>query len=84
LNTTTVPTTVVNSTIPPAPPNDAPQTIKEQFEESVNIYDGSYEEYVPVGSSITVAQRRTIVAVTTVTTMLPLPGGKKSTRSSKK
>lgn len=84
LTTTTVPTTVANTSLPPAPPNDAPQEIKEQFENTVNVYSGAYDEYVPVGSSITVAQRRTIVAVTTVTTMLPLPGGKRASRSSTK
>jgi hypothetical protein len=33
----------------------------------VNIYDGAFDAYVPSGSNVTVAQRRTIVVVTAAT-----------------
>lgn len=52
---------------------------KEELEAQVNIFAGGYESYVPTGSTITVAQRRTVIAVTAVTLVLssPLPGGRR-------
>jgi hypothetical protein len=61
------------TTIQPAPPVDAPVEQKQTFEREINIYNGDYEEYIPVGSSITVAERRTIVAITTVTSVVAAP-----------
>jgi hypothetical protein len=56
-----------------APPADAPTEERQKFEATVDIYSGQFEEYVPVGSTITVAQRRTVVAATAVLFMLPAP-----------
>jgi hypothetical protein len=66
-------TELTTTTVQPAPPSDAPTEIKETFEQEVNVYGGDYEEYVPVGSTITVAERRTIVAITTVTSVVAAP-----------
>jgi len=68
---TTVASTVLD-TIPP-PPADATQEQKEEFESTVDIYSGAYEDYVPAGSTISVAERRTIVAATAVVFLLPAP-----------
>jgi hypothetical protein len=68
---TTVSSTVIATITPPTP--DAPIEQRQQFEATVDIYSGQYDDYVPVGSTITVAQRRTIVAATAVVFLLPAP-----------
>lgn len=56
-----------------APPNDAPEAAKRAFEAQVNVFDGTHDDYVPAGSTITVAQRRTLVAATvTMNNILPI------------
>lgn len=45
---------------------DAPAEIREQFEEEINIFEGTFDEYVPVDSKITVAERRAVVAASAV------------------
>ena len=78
---TTVPAPVVQETTspeageeaPPPPPLDASYEEKQEFEAQVNIYSGEYEDYVPAGSTITVAQRRTVVAATAVLIMFAPP-----------
>ena len=57
----------------PEPAVNAPDEVKEEFEAQVNIFDGSHDEYVPVGSKVSVAERRTIVAATTILMTLPAP-----------
>ena len=47
--------------------SEAPPEVKAEFEDEVNIYDGAFDAYVPSGSNVTVAQRRTIVVVTAAT-----------------
>ena len=44
--------------------NDADDEVREAFEEQVDVFSGLVDSYVPVGSNVTVAERRTIVAVT--------------------
>jgi hypothetical protein len=60
--TTIPPETILPPTIP-VPNNSASDETKRTFEEQVNVFDGSYDSYVPAGSTITVGQRRTLVAV---------------------
>jgi hypothetical protein len=55
------------------PPENASYEAKQEFEAQVNIYSGEYDDYVPAGSTITVAERRTIVAVTAVAIMFAPP-----------
>jgi len=38
--------------------------VREKFEEAVDLYSGDYDDYVPIGSTVTVAERRVIIAVT--------------------
>jgi hypothetical protein len=61
--------------------SDAPTEIKEQFEEEIDIFDGEFDEYVPVGSTVPVRTRRVIVVATTAMFVLPSPrsnsGGKR-------
>lgn len=74
-------TTLPASTDPTAPPQNASDDEKEAFESQVNIFGGAFDSYVPAGSTITVAQRRTVVAVTAVLFAMPLPttpGGRRN------
>jgi len=64
---------VEDTQVPTTPPLDASYEEKEEFEAQVNIYSGEYEDYVPAGSTITVAQRRTVVAATAVLIMFAPP-----------
>jgi hypothetical protein len=41
---------------------DAPAEVKESFEEEINVFDGVFDTYVALGSSIDVGDRRTLVA----------------------
>lgn len=46
---------------------NAPVAIRKSFEKHVNIFGGHVDNYVPVGSRVTVRQRRIIIAVGLVT-----------------
>lgn len=63
---------LADDTIPP-PPVDAPIEERQEFEAQVDIYSGAYDDYVPVGSKISVAERRVVVAATAVLFVLPAP-----------
>ena len=63
---------LADDTIPP-PAADAPIKEREEFEATVDIYSGGYDDYVPVGSKISVAERRVVVAATAVLFVLPAP-----------
>jgi polyhydroxyalkanoate synthesis regulator phasin len=52
---------------------DAPTEVKEAFEEEINVFEGGFDEYVPTNSTISVGARRVVVAVTTVSFILPAP-----------
>jgi hypothetical protein len=52
---------------------DAPEPVKESFEEELNIYEGVFDTYTAIGSGIPVSGRRVIIAVTTVSFILPAP-----------
>jgi hypothetical protein len=44
---------------------DAPTNIKNAFEAEIDVYGAGLDAYVPVGSSIDVGDRRTLIAATT-------------------
>ena len=69
----TTPTTFLSQEAIPEPIADAPQEVKKAFEKQVNIFDGSHDDYIPAGSKVSVAERRTIVAATTILINLPAP-----------
>ena len=51
-----------------------PDEVKEAFEETLNIFgNDGFNTYVPLGSTVNVAVRRTIVAGTTILVALPSP-----------
>jgi hypothetical protein len=47
--------------------NEASDEIKEELESEINVFAGGFEEYVPEDSTISVDERRSIIAVTTAT-----------------
>jgi len=53
---------------------DVPNEVKEAFEDTLNIFSNSgFSTYVPLGSNVNVAVRRTIIAGTTILVALPSP-----------
>ena len=70
---TVVPTTTDSTPPTTQPSKNASEKVKKAFESQVNVFDGSHDDYVPSGSTITVAERRVIVAATTVLFVLPVP-----------
>lgn len=56
---------------------NAPEEVKEAFEEEVDIYSGGFDNYVPVGSAIDVGTRKTVIAaiatLTATTTLAAVP-----------
>lgn len=51
--------------------SNASDEVKSTFENSVNIYSGEFEEYVPTGSVVSVRQRKVIIAATGVLFVAP-------------
>jgi hypothetical protein len=45
----------------------APEEIRQTFESVINIFSGSFDKYVPLGSTIDVSTRRTVIAVAALT-----------------
>jgi hypothetical protein len=43
--------------------NTAPDSTKRTFENTINVYSGQWDNYVPAGSRIPVGERRTLIAV---------------------
>ena len=43
---------------------DAPTEVRESFEEEVDVFKAGFDDYVPLGSTIPVGTRRTLIAVT--------------------
>jgi hypothetical protein len=41
---------------------DAPEAVREAFEEEIDVYSGLFDRYVPVGSTVPVSTRRTLIA----------------------
>ena len=59
---------------------NAPDEVKQAFEEEINIYGEGFDNYVPVGSEIPVSERRTLIAVASIATaMAAVPGGSSPT-----
>jgi hypothetical protein len=43
---------------------NAPEEVREAFEESIDVFSGATDTYVPIGSSVPVSTRRAVIAVT--------------------
>lgn len=51
--------------------NDAPDEIKQEFEEQVNIFSNGFDNYVPLGSHISVKARRVLIASSALLSAVP-------------
>lgn len=49
---------------------NAPDEVREAFEEEINIYTDGFDQYIPLGSNIDVGTRRSLLAVTAATATL--------------
>ena len=56
---------------------EAPQEVREAFEESVNIFGGAVDTYIPVGSNIPVSQRRALIAIAGMTAVAAVASRRK-------
>jgi hypothetical protein len=56
---------------------DAPPAVRESFEASVNIFSGAVDSYVPLGSTVPVGTRRTLIVITLVTSTMVMPTKRK-------
>ena len=53
---------------------DAPKAVRAAFQDKVNIFGGDgFNNYVPIGSNVSVAVRRTIIVGTTILVAMPSP-----------
>jgi len=58
---------------------DAPPEVREAFEEEINVFDGTFDTYVPLGSSVSVSTRRTVTAATAaIGATMPVANRKKT------
>lgn len=56
---------------------DAPIAVRESFEAEVNVFGGAVDTYVPIGSTVPVSTRRTLIVITLMTSMIPVPNRRK-------
>ena len=57
--------------------NEAPDEVKEQFEATVNVFDGRFDSYVPAGSKVPVGTRRALIAISATLFVAPAAGFRK-------
>ena len=62
--------------------NDAEDDVKEEFENNVDVFDGAFDQYVPSGSRISVAERRVVVAVAAAAAIAAAPSSSSASRRS--
>jgi len=61
---------------------DAPEEVRSSFEAEINVFDGAFDNYAPIGSEISVAERRVVVAVGAVlASAMPAPQSSKTESS---
>lgn len=53
--------------------SEAPSRVKKAFEKVLDIFGSQFENYVALGSNIPVSQRRSLVAIGGLLTMMPSP-----------
>ena len=52
---------------------DAPDEVKEAFEEEIDVFSGKVDTYVPTGSTVSVATRRIIIGSTSLVLVFATP-----------
>jgi hypothetical protein len=51
---------------------DAPQEVRESFEEEINVFDGVIDTYTPLDSAVDVKTRRVLIAATAIATSISI------------
>jgi len=54
--------------------SNAPENVKAEFEDQINVFGGQFDNYVPIGSSISVGERRVVVAASAMIAAAPVAG----------
>jgi thymidine phosphorylase len=52
---------------------DAPDNVKQEFEQQIDVFGGQFDTYVPTGSAVPVGARRVIVAAAVAAFAMPAP-----------
>jgi hypothetical protein len=52
---------------------EAPTEVRQAFEQEINVYSGKFDSYVPVGSTVPVSVRRTLVAAAATLSAVAAP-----------
>ena len=52
---------------------DAPDSVKQEFEQQIDVFGGQFDTYVPTGSAVSVGARRVLVAAAAVSFAMPAP-----------
>jgi hypothetical protein len=55
-----------------------PEAIRNEFEGAVNVFGGHTDTYIPVGSVVTVKQRRVIIVASALTAIAVVPSRRSS------
>lgn len=56
---------------------DAPTEVREAFEETINIFDGAVDSYVPIGSTVPISTRRLVIAAGAMLAAAPVPSARR-------
>jgi len=51
----------------------APDNVKQEFEQQVDVFGGKFDTYVPTGSAVSVGARRVLVAAAAASFAMPTP-----------
>lgn len=52
---------------------DAPDNVKQEFEQQVDVFGGKFDTYIPTGSAVSVGARRVLVAAAAASFAMPAP-----------
>jgi hypothetical protein len=52
---------------------NAPDNVKQEFEQQVDVFGGKFDTYVPTGSVVSVQARRVLVAAAAASFAMPAP-----------
>jgi hypothetical protein len=52
--------------------------VREAFEETINIFDGAVDSYVPIGSTVPISTRRLVIAASAMLAAVPMASAKRN------
>jgi hypothetical protein len=56
---------------------NAPTEVRETFEETINIFDGAVDSYVPIGSTVPISTRRLVIAAGAMLSAVPMTSARR-------